>query len=158
MLSAGDMEVHLHTIGVGGLCTPDAPLVSTVLQSPSVHCNQLLRIADLQSVAIREESFVPDEAASNSHLSVAMFLIAKIGYTPGEIQQPPVEGPPAPMQGQNEDDHLRKRAMMRPPGLGIQVRQRQSKNKTGVAICSPSHPCCCMAIEPAFARLPLEAK
>ena len=115
------MEVHLQSIGVGGLASPDTALVSTVLQSPSVRCNQLLRIADLQSVAIREEGFVPEGAASDSHLSVAMFLIAKIGYKPGEIQQPPVEGPPAPMQGQDDDEHLRRRAMMRPPGLGIQV-------------------------------------
>lgn len=115
------MEVHLQSIGVGGLSSPDSPLVSTVLQSPSVHCNQLLRIADLQSVAIREESFVPDDAASNSRAAVAMFLIAKIEYTPGEIQQPPLEGPPAPMQGQKDDDHLRKRAMMRPPGISVQV-------------------------------------
>lgn len=115
------MEVHLQSIGVGGLASPDAPLVSTVLQSPSAHCNQLLRIADLQSVAIREESFVPDEATSNSLVPEAMFLIAKIGYTPGEIQQPPSGSPPAPMQGQDDDEHLRKRAMMRPPGLGVQV-------------------------------------
>lgn len=115
------MEVRLQSIGVGGLSSPDTPLVSTVLQSPSAHCNQLLRIADLQSVAIREESFVPDEAASNSHMSVAMFLVAKIGFKPGEIQSPPAAGPPLTMQGQNEDAHVRKRAMLRPPGLAIQV-------------------------------------
>ena len=115
------MEVILQSITAGGLAAPDAPVVSTMLQSPSTQCNQLLRIADLQSVAIREESFVPEEAASPMHASSSMFLVAKLGYSPGEIQQPTAQGPPAPMQGQDVDEDAQKKAMLRPPGLRIQV-------------------------------------
>ena len=56
LLCAGEVEVILQSISAGGLAGPDAPLVSTLLESPCTQCNQLLRIADLQSVAIREES------------------------------------------------------------------------------------------------------
>ena len=115
------MEVILQSITAGGLAAPDAPVVSTMLQSPSSQCNQLLRIADLQSVAIREESFVPEEAASPMHASSSRFLVAKLGYSPGEIQQPTAQGPPAPMQGQDVDEDAQKKAMLRPPGLRIQV-------------------------------------
>lgn len=118
---AGEMEVTLQSIGAGGLTTPDAPLVSTMLQSPSAQCNQLLRIADLQSVAIREESFVPEEAASCSSASSSVFLVAKLGYKPGEIQQPTSVQPPFPMQGQDGNGHAQKQAMLQPPGLRVQV-------------------------------------
>ena len=121
MWSAGEMQVILQSITAGGLAAPDAPLASTMLQSPSAQCNQLLRIADLQSVAIREQSFVPEEAASPMHASSSMFLVAKLGYSPGEIQQPTAEGPPAPMQGQDVDTDAQKKAMLRPPGLKVQV-------------------------------------
>ena len=50
-----------------------------------------------------------------------MFLVAKLGYSPGEIQQPTAEGPPAPMQGQDVDKDAQKKAMLRPPGLKVQV-------------------------------------
>lgn len=120
-VQAGEMEMILQSITAGGLAAPDAPVVSTTLQSPSSQCNQLLRIADLQSVAIREESFVPEEAASPMHASSSMFLVAKLGYSPGEIQQPTAQGPPAPMQGQDADEDAQKKAMLRPPGLRIQV-------------------------------------
>lgn len=115
------MEVILQSISAGGVATPDAPLASTLLQSPSAQCNQLLRIADLQSVAIREESFVPEEAATSMHASSSMFLVAKLGYRPGEIQQPTAEGPPEPLQAQDNNAGAAKRAMLRPPGLTVQV-------------------------------------
>ena len=111
----------MRSIGAGGLAKPDAPLVSTMLQSPSVQCNQLLRIADLQSVAIREESFVPEDAATFSHSASSLFLVAKLGYRPGEIQQPTSEQPPHPIQGQDGDVGAQKQAMLRPPGLTVQV-------------------------------------
>ena len=115
------MEVTLRSISAGGLASPDAPLVSTMLQSPSAQCNQLLRIADLQSVAIREESFVPEDAASCSHASSSVFLVAKLGYKPGEIRQPTSIQPPFSMQGQDDDADAQKQAMLRPPGLRVQV-------------------------------------
>ena len=115
------MEVTLRSISAGGLASPDAPLVSTMLQSPSVRCNQLLRIADVQSVAIREESFDPEEAASCSHASSSVFLVGKLGYRPGEIQQPTAVQPPYPMQAQDDDIDAQKQAMLRPPGLRVQV-------------------------------------
>ena len=120
-MCAGEMEVTLRSISAGGLASPDAPLVSTILQSPSAQCNQLLRIADLQSVAIREESFVPEDAASCSHASSSVFLVGKLGYKPGEIQQPTSVQPPFPMQGQDDDADAQKQAMLRPPGLRVQV-------------------------------------
>lgn len=120
-MCAGEMEVTLRSISAGGLASPDAPLVSTMLQSPSAQCNQLLRIADLQSVAIREESFVPEDAASCSHASSSVFLVGKLGYKPGEIRQPTSAQPPFPMQGQDDDPDAQKQAMLRPPGLRVQV-------------------------------------
>ena len=137
-VSSGEMEVILQSITAGGLATPDAPLASTMLQSPSTQCNQLLRIADLQSVAIREESYVPEEAASSLHASSSMFLVAKLGYRPGEIQQPTPEGPPAAMQALDSDVDTQKRAMLRPPGLTVQVRG-SSYNVFGAAVYSRPH-------------------
>ena len=120
MLS-GEVEVILRSISVGGLAGAEAPLVSTLLQSPAQQCNQLLRIADLQSVAIREESFVPEEAASTVQTYSSVFCVAKLGYRPGEIAQPPAGAPVTPMMASDNDEAAQKRAMLRPPGLTVQV-------------------------------------
>ena len=120
-LQAGEVEVILQSIAAGGRASPDVPLVSTMLQSPSAQCNQLLRIADLQSVAIREQSFVPDGASTSARAPSSVFLVGKLGYRPGEIQQPTAEGPPAPMPAKDTDIEMQKRAMLCPPGLSVQV-------------------------------------
>lgn len=56
---AGGVNISVQAINAGGVSSLEELTPTFMLQSPSAECNQLLRIADLQSVAIREEGFAP---------------------------------------------------------------------------------------------------
>ena len=59
VMPAGDLDLSIRRISAGGTEALGVAPSEILLQSPSAQCNRLLRVADLQSVSIREEGFEP---------------------------------------------------------------------------------------------------
>ena len=59
VMPAGDLDLSIRRISAGGTEALGVAPSEILLQSPSAQCNRLLKVADLQSVSIREEGFVP---------------------------------------------------------------------------------------------------
>ncbi|KAK9815754.1 hypothetical protein WJX72_009012 [[Myrmecia] bisecta] len=86
MTAESKVVVNIASIGGGGMCLRDGQMTAEVLSSPSAECNRLLRVADLQAVATREDTFY-----SSKHAGLD-FLYMRISLHSGYQQDKPLRG------------------------------------------------------------------
>ncbi len=81
VMPAGDLDLSIRRISAGGTEALGVAPSEILLQSPSAQCNRLLKVADLQSVSIREEGFEPAavQVQSTGQLAQPVLLSASRG-------------------------------------------------------------------------------